>query len=109
MIDRDHELPVSKQCAALEISRSSVYYEPVAVSASDLALMRRLDELHLEHPHAGSRMLRDLLAVEGSGQDRPSACQDADAANGDRGGLSQAENVDFLRLATRSSHICCAA
>jgi putative transposase len=57
---------VSKQCAALEISRGSVYYEPVAVSASDLALMRRLDELHLEHPHAGSRMLRDLLAAEGS-------------------------------------------
>jgi putative transposase len=49
-----------------EISRGSVYYEPVAVSASDLALMRRLDELHLEHPHAGSRMLRDLLAAEGS-------------------------------------------
>ena len=66
MIDRDHELSVSKQCAALGISRGSVYYEPVAVSASDLALMRRLDELHLEHPHAGSRMLRDLLAAEGS-------------------------------------------
>jgi putative transposase len=57
---------VSKQCAALGISRGSIYYEPVAVSASDLALMRRLDELHLEHPHAGSRMLRDLLAAEGS-------------------------------------------
>ena len=66
MIDRDHELPVSKQCAALGISRGSVYYEPVEISASDLALMRRLDELHLEHPHAGSRMLRDLLAAEGS-------------------------------------------
>jgi putative transposase len=66
MIDRDHELPVSKQCAALGISRGSIYYEPVAVSASDLVLMRRLDEMHLEHPHAGSRMLRDLLAAEGS-------------------------------------------
>ena len=66
MIDRDHELPVSKQCAALGISRGSVYYEPVTVSESDLALMRRLDELHLEHPHAGSRMLRDLLAAEGT-------------------------------------------
>jgi putative transposase len=66
MIDRNHELSVSKQCAALEISRGSVYYEPVEVSASDLALMRRLDEMHLEHPHAGSRMLRDLLAAEGS-------------------------------------------
>jgi len=66
MIDRDHELPVSKQCAALGISRGSIYYAPVEVSASDLALMRRLDKLHLEHPHAGSRMLRDLLAAEGS-------------------------------------------
>src|SRR5215467_11374926 len=66
MIDRGHALPVSKQCAALGISRGSIYYEPVAVSASDLALMRRLDELHLERPHAGSRMLRDLLAAEGS-------------------------------------------
>jgi putative transposase len=66
MIDRDHELPVSKQCAALGISRGSIYYEPAAVSASDLALMHRLDEMHLKHPHAGSRMLRDLLAAEGS-------------------------------------------
>jgi putative transposase len=66
MISRGHDLSVSKQCAALGISRGSVYYEPVCVSASDLALMRRLDELHLEHPHAGSRMLRDLLAAEGS-------------------------------------------
>jgi putative transposase len=66
MIDRCHALPVSKQCAALGISRGSIYYEPVPVSANDLALMRRLDVLHLEHPHAGSRMLRDLLAAEGS-------------------------------------------
>jgi putative transposase len=66
MIDRDHELPVSKQCAALGISRGSIYYEPAAVSVSDLALMHRLDEMHLEHPHAGSRMLKDLLAAEGS-------------------------------------------
>jgi len=66
MIDRGDALPVVKQCAALGISRGSIYYEPVAVSASDLALMRRLDELHLEHPHAGSRMLRDLSAAEGS-------------------------------------------
>ena len=66
MIDRGYALPVLKQCAALGISRGCTYYEPVAVSASDLALMRRLDALHLEHPHAGSRMLRDLLAAEGS-------------------------------------------
>jgi putative transposase len=66
MIDRSHDLALTKQCAALGISRGSVYYEAVPVSAADLALMRRLDELHLEHPFAGSRMLRDLLAAEGS-------------------------------------------
>src|SRR5262245_12095631 len=66
MIDRDHELPVSKQCAALGISRGSIYYAPVAVSTSYLALTRRLDELHLEPPHPGSRMFRDLLAADGS-------------------------------------------
>src|SRR6202049_881588 len=66
MIDRGHDLSVTKQCAALRISRGSVYYEAVPVSAADLALMRCLDGLHLEHPVAGSRMLRDLLAAEGS-------------------------------------------
>jgi putative transposase len=66
MIDRAHDLPISKQAAALNISRGSVYYLPRPVSAADLALMRRIDELHLEFPFAGSRMLRDLLAAEGS-------------------------------------------
>ena len=66
MIDRDHDLPLSKQADVLNISRSSLYYEPVAVTAADLALMRRMDELHLEYPFAGSRMLRDLLAADGS-------------------------------------------
>ena len=47
------------------ISRSSVYYLPRPVSADDLALMRRIDELHLEYPFAGARMLRDLLALAG--------------------------------------------
>ena len=50
----------------LEISRGSVYYLPRPVSAADLALMRRIDELHLDYPFAGSRMLRDLLAPRGS-------------------------------------------
>src|SRR5262245_48027304 len=64
MINRDHELSVSKQCAALGVSRGSVYDEPVEMSASDLAVRRLLDELHLEHAHAAPRMLRDLLAAE---------------------------------------------
>src|SRR6516164_1705201 len=65
MVDRGHDLPISKQAEALNISRGSVYYLPRSVSASDLEVMRRLDRLHLEFPFAGSRMLRGLLAAEG--------------------------------------------
>ena len=65
MIDRSHTLSLARQAEELGISRSSLYYDPQAVSAADLALMRRMDELHLEFPFAGSRMLRDLLAAEG--------------------------------------------
>ena len=65
MIDRDHELSVSRQARALGISRGSVYYLPRPTSAADLALMRRIDELHLEYPFAGSRMLKGLLQAEG--------------------------------------------
>ena len=65
MIDRSHDLPLARQAAALGISRGSLYYHPQPVSAADLALMRRMDELHLDYPFAGSRMLRDLLVAEG--------------------------------------------
>jgi putative transposase len=65
MIDATHELPVSRQAQLLDLARSTVYYLPKPTSASDLALMRRIDELHLEHPFAGARMLRDLLRLEG--------------------------------------------
>ena len=65
MIDRSHDLPLSRQARTLNLSRSSLYYRPRPVSAEDLAIMRRIDELHLEHPFAGSRMLRDLLRGEG--------------------------------------------
>lgn len=65
MIDRTHTLPVAQQARLLGLSRSSLYYQPCPVSAEDLAVMRRIDELHLELPFAGSRMLRDLLRGEG--------------------------------------------
>ncbi len=65
MIDRAHELPIVQQAKALGISRGSVYYLPRPVPAADLAIMRRMDELHLDFPFAGSRMLRDLLNKEG--------------------------------------------
>ena len=72
MIDRAHDLPLTRQAKALGISRGSVYYLPAPVSAADLAVMRRIDELHLEYPFAGSRMLRDLLNC--GGHRRSAAC-----------------------------------
>ena len=65
MIDKSHALCVKRQAELLALSRSNVYYLPTAVPASDLALMRRMDELHLAHPFAGARMLRDMLGLEG--------------------------------------------
>jgi len=65
MIDSAHDLPVQQQAKVLGISRSTVYYEPRPIPAEDLWLMRRIDELHLNYPFAGSRMLRDLLWQQG--------------------------------------------
>jgi putative transposase len=66
MIDREHDLSITRQAKVLSVSRSSVYYLPRPVSEADLAIMRRIDRLHLEHPFAGARMLKGLLAAEGS-------------------------------------------
>ncbi len=60
MIDRGHELPLSRQAAVLGISRGSLYYSACPLPAAELAIMRRIDELHLDYPFAGSRMLRRL-------------------------------------------------
>jgi putative transposase len=65
MIDRSHELPLGRQAELLGLSRSTLYYEPRPVPAVELAIMRRIDALHLDYPFAGSRMLRDLLRGEG--------------------------------------------
>jgi putative transposase len=65
MIDRGNVLPLTRQASLLRLSRSSVYYLPGPVPPARLSIMRRIDELHLEHPFAGSRMLRDLLRAEG--------------------------------------------
>jgi putative transposase len=66
MIDREHDLPIVRQAEALNVSRSSVYYLPRPAPEADLAIMRHLDRLHLEFPFAGSRLLKGLLAAEGS-------------------------------------------
>jgi putative transposase len=65
MIDRDHELSITRQARLLNISRGTVYYLPQPVSPADLALMRKIDALHLEHPFMGARMLRDHVARQG--------------------------------------------
>ncbi len=65
MSDRTHSLPVVRQCQLLSVARSTAYYQPTPVSDPALARMRRIDELHLQYPFAGARMLRDLLRHEG--------------------------------------------
>jgi putative transposase len=65
MINPNHKLSLTRQAKLLQLSRASLYYEPVGVCETDLKPMRRLDELHLEYPFLGSRMLRDMLRLEG--------------------------------------------
>ena len=65
MIEREHELSLTRQADLLDLSRASLYYEPVPTSQTDLDLMRRLDELHTELPFLGSRMLQDQLGHQG--------------------------------------------
>jgi putative transposase len=83
MIDRTHALPLKRQAEVLKLSRSSVYYQPQPVSPVDVAVMRRIDQLHLDHPFAGSRMLRDLLGGEGVEFGRPLARRHDDETDGD--------------------------
>ena len=65
MIDKEHPLPVTKQCHILQLSRSSLYYTPVPVSDTDRELMRIIDEIHLEEPYLGSRGMRNVLRMRG--------------------------------------------
>lgn len=65
MITRESNLPVTRQCQLLNLNRSTVYYQAKPVSAEDLNLMRRIDEMHLKRPFYGSRRIRDWLEDEG--------------------------------------------
>ena len=65
MIDRTHELPISRQCRILEICRSSYYYPTVPMDQRDVDLMRAMDEIHLKYPFYGSRKVRDELRDRG--------------------------------------------
>ncbi len=66
MIDRDHDLPVARQAKVLNLARSTVYYQPRPVSAEKLALMRRIDELHLDYPFAGAGCWRCCCSARAS-------------------------------------------
>jgi len=65
MINRESDLPITRQCQLLELNRSTVYYQPKPSSEEDLKLMRRIDEMHLKRPFYGSRRIRDWLWEEG--------------------------------------------
>lgn len=66
MIVRQSGIPIRRQCQLLGLSRSTLYYRPAPASPADLALMRRLDELHLEHPFLGARKLARMLQHDGA-------------------------------------------
>ena len=65
MINKDNDLPITRQCELLSLNRSTVYYQLQDVSEMDLKLMRRIDEMHLKRPFYGSRRIRDWLQDEG--------------------------------------------
>lgn len=65
MIDKEHSLPVARQCKILKLARSSLYYQPVPVSEQDLIMMSLMDEIHLRYPYYGSRRILDELQDNG--------------------------------------------
>ncbi len=64
-IHMEHPLPKARRCQLLEVPRSTAYYQPTPVSTHDLALMRLIDEIHLQYPFYGSRRLCDDLEDRG--------------------------------------------
>ena len=91
MVDSAASISVRRQCEFLGLSRSGLYYEPVEVDAETLRLMRRMDELHLQYPFFGSRMLTQTLKKEGwLGQSQ--AHPAADAFDGPRKSGPEAGN-----------------
>ena len=84
MVDRTDPLPVSHQCALLDLPRSTFYHVPQPVTEEELELMALIDRCHLEHPYYGSRRIRDWLGQAmtqngrafGNGQHGPFVHQD---------------------------------
>ena len=65
MINKTHKVPVVRQCQILDLSRSSIYYQPVPIRKEDLDIMSLIDEIHLRYPFYGSRRIRDELEDNG--------------------------------------------
>lgn len=66
MIDISHQqLSISKQCELLAICRSSFYYQAKDISAEDLNIMKRIDEIYTAHPYYGTRRMSQCLQAEG--------------------------------------------
>ena len=88
MIIKTHPLPVKRQAELLEISRSNVYYLPTLTSEKDLALMRAIDELHLEYPFLGARQLSRIFGARRTSAGRASAHWHAHGEDGHYGVVS---------------------
>ena len=65
MVDRKDPLPVTRQCALLDLPRSTFYHVPKPVSEEELEQMALIDRCHLKHPFYGSRRIRDWLEDHG--------------------------------------------
>ena len=91
MIDRSHDLPLTRQAEVLQPSRSRLYSHARPVSAADLAIMRRIDELHLDHPFPEAGCCAIFFAARASRSVGPR--HNDDAADGDRGDLPATEHL----------------
>ena len=109
LVDHDDPvLPVAAQCRLLKVARSTLYYQPVPASPDDLAVMRRIDELHLECPFYGSRRMAVVLRRRRLGGE-PQARPTADAGDGAwRRSIRNPTPAGRIRT-TRCTLICCGA
>ena len=70
MVTENHQLPRTRRCELLDVPRSTSYYQPKPVSGGDLALMERIDRIHMAQPFRGSRRIVDALADQGQLENR---------------------------------------
>jgi putative transposase len=64
MIENNLNISISEQCIMLDLPRSTYYNSSQGESPENLEYMRRIDELYLDFPAWGSRLMRDRLRLE---------------------------------------------